>query len=1502
MEVLVMTPQILLQNLQHCFIKMDHISLLIFDECHHAQVKSSHPYAQIMKVFYETNGSKLPRIFGMTASPVVGKGAFQKENLAKSINGLETLLNAKVYSVENNDELDSFVASPIVRVYYYGSATNDDASCSNLGVYQNKLEEIKRQCVVSLKGKTDNTQSHQSLMNMKKLLKRTHDNIISTLESLGLWGALQATRILLNSDHSAREELMGENQMSNDHSPCDMYLSLAARALSSDFVEDEVVSKLSSVEVLKDPFFSRKLLRLIGILSSFRLQPNMKCIIFVNRIVIARSLTCILKNLTFLSSWKSDFLVGVNCGLKSISRNSMNAILERFRSGELNLLVATKVGEEGLDIQTCCLVIRFDLPETVSSFIQSRGRARMPQSEYAFLVNRASQKEMDLIKNFKNDEDQMNEEITARTTKDTFPRLDEKIYRVDQTRASVSAGSSIALLYRYCSKLPHDEFFLPKPEFFFVDDLSGTICHLVLPSNAPFHKIVSLPQPSSEAAKKDACLKAVGELHKLGVLNAFLLPESNDEIEDEFIDDASDSDSIEGQERSRNELYEMLVPSLFKQKWDNSMDCVGLHSYYIKFVPVPEDRAYRNFGLFIKSPLPLEGEGMELDLHLAHHRSVYVNLLARGITEFNSDEIRLAELFQEVALKAILERQELIPEFVPLGISDSSLTSISTFYLLLPINVHATRRPISVDWVTIKKCMSSPIFKAPSDLVEDVVPPPGLHVNLANGFWSINDVKNSLVFAIHDKLFYFVSDVFRERNGHSRFRESNESHAERVRKKYGIELKRPNQPLLLAKPVFHLRNLLHNRKMRNLGPHELEEYFIEIPPELCQLKIKGFSKDIGSSLSLLPSVMHRLENLLVAIELRDMLSASIPEAAEVAGHRVLEALTTEKCQERFSLERLEVLGDAFLKFVVSRRLFLLYPNLDEGELTRRRSNIIKNRNLFNLAIRSNLQVYIRDQPFDPCQFFAFGHPCKVACDNRAAKEIHSLHGDLARVDPSVDEIRCSKGHCILHKKTIADVVEALIGAFLVDTGFKGAIAFLRWIGIDVGFEPVQVIDACVKTKIFTPLSADIDLPALEGLLGYKFFHKGLLLQAFVHPSYNRHGGGCYQRLEFLGDAVLDYLITSYYFTVYPNLKPGELTDLRSLSVNNKAFANVAVGLSLDRILFCDNDFLRRAIKDYTDFLTMSPPASGLSEAPKCPKVLGDLVESCFGAMLLDSGLNLNKAWTMMLSLLDPVKITSNLQLCPIRALLELTQSRKWDKETSVTKVNGGFSVTIKLTKEDSSFIASAIGRSKKEGTRKASEIVVMELKAHGYITATNPLEKVLKDSSRMEAELIGYDEEPVDVTDFDVIKFGNLNLEESFQSYPVVTETKADEAGSSYRIKPVITGKLSETRERLSEQTVSEVSMPKTSETKGGSNNKTARSLLHEICVAHCWKSPDFQCCEEEGPGHLKSFVYKVIIVIEDTPDMTLECYGAAKPTKKGAAEHAAEAAIWYLEHAGYLH
>lgn len=93
-----------------------------------------------------------------------------------------------------------------------------------------------------------------------------------------------------------------------------------------------------------------------------------------------------------------------------------------------------------------------------------------------------------------------------------------------------------------------------------------------------------------------------------------------------------------------------------------------------------------------------------------------------------------------------------------------------------------------------------------------------------------------------------------------------------------------------------------------------------------------------------------------------------------------------------------------------------------------------------------------------------------------------------------------------------------------------------------------------------------------------------------------------QRLEFLGDAVLDYLITSYLYSVYPKLKTGQLTDLRSVFVNNQAFANVAVDRSLQKFLISDSSGLSKAINKYVDFTQV--PASECDEDnwPKCPKV------------------------------------------------------------------------------------------------------------------------------------------------------------------------------------------------------------------------------------------------------------------------------------------------------------
>ena len=72
-------------------------------------------------------------------------------------------------------------------------------------------------------------------------------------------------------------------------------------------------------------------------------------------------------------------------------------ILKVFKSGELNVLVATAVAEEGLDIVHCSLVVRFNLAPTARQFIQSRGRARAQGSAMALMLEHGAEAHQKLV-------------------------------------------------------------------------------------------------------------------------------------------------------------------------------------------------------------------------------------------------------------------------------------------------------------------------------------------------------------------------------------------------------------------------------------------------------------------------------------------------------------------------------------------------------------------------------------------------------------------------------------------------------------------------------------------------------------------------------------------------------------------------------------------------------------------------------------------------------------------------------------------------------------------------------------------------------------------------------------------------------------------------------------------------------------------------------------------------------------------------------------------------
>lgn len=84
-----------------------------------------------------------------------------------------------------------------------------------------------------------------------------------------------------------------------------------------------------------------------------------------------------------------------------------------------------------------------------------------------------------------------------------------------------------------------------------------------------------------------------------------------------------------------------------------------------------------------------------------------------------------------------------------------------------------------------------------------------------------------------------------------------------------------------------------------------------------------------------------------------------------------------------------------------------------------------------------------------------------------------------------------------------------------------------------------------------------DIGEVEKIIGYKFNDQMLLQQAFTHISYQDKCVS-YERLEYVGDSVLNLLITKEQFFKYQNLPPGLLTPLRAANVDTEKLARVAV--------------------------------------------------------------------------------------------------------------------------------------------------------------------------------------------------------------------------------------------------------------------------------------------------------------------------------------------------------
>lgn len=136
----------------------------------------------------------------------------------------------------------------------------------------------------------------------------------------------------------------------------------------------------------------------------------------------------------------------------------------------------------------------------------------------------------------------------------------------------------------------------------------------------------------------------------------------------------------------------------------------------------------------------------------------------------------------------------------------------------------------------------------------------------------------------------------------------------------------------------------------------------------------------------------------------------------------------------------------------------------------------------------------------------------------------------------------------------------------------------------------------------------MNLKEIEKIIGYQFSNKSLLKTAFIHSSYsNEHKVECNERLEFLGDAVLEFIVTDELYSNF-HLSEGKLTQYRASLVSQPTLAFIVEELNIDKFLLKSKGEQKNAVD---------------SKAIKC-----DLFEAVVGAIYLDGGIEHAKSFVL----------------------------------------------------------------------------------------------------------------------------------------------------------------------------------------------------------------------------------------------------------------------------------
>ncbi|KAJ6076167.1 hypothetical protein N7499_008148 [Penicillium canescens] len=1142
-RVAVATHAILSDALTHGFVKMSQIALLVFDEAHHCMRR--HPANKIMQNHYHpmlknSGPAAVPQILGLTASPIVRSDPKELETIEANLNAV-----CKTPKVHRSELLENTHHPQLERIDYYPCIED------NYG-HGSRFIRPLLECYLSYNIQED--PYIEALREEGKTLE-----LQKVLES-GKTYCNEQLRKFVEASRHIYEELGG--------AAVDYYIGASIDHFrnaindSSTLVDCSQLEKVHLLELLdgmplRDTSIheanqsSHKLEKVIEFLVKVD-QPEFSGLILSN----GEQLLC-----AAYVGWSTNRHRKESLG-DLLHRDMQRDTLDEFKAGRKNLIVTTDVLEEGIDMSSCSLVICFDKPGNVKSFVQRRGRARHQKSTYAMMISMDDmaldlpkwvELEQAMIQAYQDDQRLRREALQLENIDET---VSERLF-IEKTHAVLTANEAIQHLHHFCSVLPVDEYVDNRPLFSFEENVSGLKrATVTLPSSV--HPAVRRAQGrkwwlTERAARKETAFHAYRALYEYGLVNDNLLPLTRKAVL-RFAD---------------KETLPSMVDAL--EQYDPLVDIA--HGW-------------------------TSGQLYETRLRVDRDGSVDPNLAISMILPFPMPMPSPITLYLEVDTTLFLSFDQ------PVSVVDASAQTLNemrkttALYLQAP---SSRERGPERDFV---------VLFAPS------VPCQQLQEWLNR-----HDGRESSLDLYHQG--NVPSGIIRD---HGKFTEPRTF----VRWIVPGQITKSTPVEVECRPLPRRRNLLQMRAVNmDDGDADSVKRLYTMPASAVTVDKLPLSQAIfGLFIS---AILDRFQASLVAHRLNDTILKGV--GIRDISH-VITAISTPIAQATTNYQRYEFFGDSVLKFTVSCQLFFRNTNWHEGYLSESRDKLIQNSRLARAALDTGIDMFILTDRFTPRRWTA------PLISNKKAQPTTKRR---------------------MSTKVLADVIESLIGAAYMDGGIHKAQACLHRFLPEITLFTSEISPAIVPAG--KGVSNIINQHRLANLIGYTFNDPALLTEALTHPSCEYDlSTQSYQRLEFLGDAVLDMLVMA----VFPNhpveMDQGAMTILKHSVVN----ANLLAFLCMDLAVYeespsvtqfatdgrfshaprCDQIHLYLFLRSHGPNIRDAREACvqryhalrdqirhALNHAAEYPwelfarlaadKFFSDIIESVLGAMFVDSGGNLD---------------------------------------------------------------------------------------------------------------------------------------------------------------------------------------------------------------------------------------------------------------------------------------